>query len=58
MIYNRWGEMVYKGSKNTKDWDGRFKNSKAIEGVYFYTLSAKSLSGQSFYRNGNITIVR
>jgi len=44
-IYNRWGNMVFKGNASTPDWDGISNQSGTIGdgvlpvGVYFYILN-------------------
>jgi gliding motility-associated-like protein len=43
-IYNRWGQLVWKGNNNTPNWDGKategilLNDSKIINGTYFYSL--------------------
>ena len=44
-IYNRYGNILYKGNRNTPNWDGtttqggiKFGDSKVPVGVYFYIL--------------------
>ena len=44
-IYNRYGAILYKGNRNTPNWDGtttqggiKFGDSKVPVGVYFYIL--------------------
>ncbi|GGF29824.1 gliding motility-associated C-terminal domain-containing protein [Flavobacterium limi] len=43
-IYNRYGNVVYKGNKNKPDWDGKnsegagFGDGIAPNGVYFYVI--------------------
>lgn len=43
-IYNRYGNVMYKGNRNTPDWDGRSNQSAVIDGVapngvYFYIVN-------------------
>lgn len=43
-IYNRWGALVWTGSNDTPDWDGRanhgllHNNGKLPDGTYYYVL--------------------
>lgn len=42
-IYNRYGNLMFKGNKNKPDWDGKNSDSKIIDGVapngvYFYVV--------------------
>ncbi|RYD82621.1 MAG: gliding motility-associated C-terminal domain-containing protein [Sphingobacteriales bacterium] len=57
-IYNRWGELIFSGNQSSKNWDGKFKNATATEGVYFYVFSGKDITGKGFYRNGNVNVIR
>jgi len=45
-IYNRWGFKVFETSDATKMWNGKYNNEGTLvsEGVYFYVLSAESIS--------------
>jgi gliding motility-associated-like protein len=43
-IYNRYGNVMYKGNRNTPDWDGKSNQSTIIDGVapngvYFYIVN-------------------
>ena len=43
-IYNRYGNLMYKGNRNTPDWDGRsnkgvMSDGVAPNGVYFYIVN-------------------
>lgn len=53
-IYNRWGKLLFETSELTKAWDG----SDAVAGTYFYLLTCKGKSGESFALNGTITLIR
>ena len=43
-IYNRWGQLVWKGNNNTPNWDGIatqgyiLNNSQITNGTYYYSL--------------------
>lgn len=60
MVYNRWGEIVYKtnGSTSMIKWDGNFKGKPLPVGVYIYALFVKQVNGiQKSYR-GDIGLIR
>lgn len=52
IIYNRWGQQVYKTNNIDIQWDGRnqFTNLKSSSGVYFYKCSVEEIR-----MNGNET---
>lgn len=61
-IYNRWGDVVYKGDVNTPDWDGTANQSGALGddvlpvGVYFYLLDFND--GSTEPKRGKIYLSR
>jgi gliding motility-associated-like protein len=58
VIYNRFGEIVFRTKSLDSSWDGTFKGTLVQEGIYLYLLSAKSEYGSCIYRNGLVTVVR
>ncbi len=58
IIFNRWGQEVYRGTSNDFGWDGYFKDEPQDLGVFGYVLKWTNLNGQSFVENGSITLVR
>jgi gliding motility-associated-like protein len=57
-IYNRWGELIFESNNKNNGWDGTYKNKIADVGVYGYFLEAICFDGKSFFKKGNITLVR
>lgn len=61
-IYNRWGDVVYKGNASTPDWDGTNSQSGSLGddvlpvGVYFYLLEFND--GATAPRRGKIYLSR
>ncbi|MCM8567788.1 gliding motility-associated C-terminal domain-containing protein [Gramella jeungdoensis] len=61
-IYNRWGDVVYKGNANTPDWDGSTNQSGSLGddvlpvGVYFYLLDYND--GVTAPRKGKVYLSR
>ena len=42
-IYNRWGNLVFKSSKNTIQWDGTTTSGNNCEdGIYFYCIETET----------------
>lgn len=62
LIFNRWGNEVFKSSGYNEPWDGRSKNGKPLPvGTYYYLidLNAEVLTnGQKASFEGTVTIVR
>lgn len=57
-IYNRWGEIIFSSNDIDLGWDGNFDGIEQPVGVYQYQLSAIAESGETFIKNGNITLIR
>lgn len=57
-IYNRWGEKIFESNDVNKGWDGSYKGKKADPGVFVYHLHITCLDGQTFFKKGNITLIR
>jgi len=58
MIYNRWGDKVFETTNQTIGWDGS-SNGKALpSGVFGYYLNATCKNGETYQRQGNVTLIR
>lgn len=54
LIYNRWGELIYRSNLQQDYWDGHtLSGSEAPEGTYFYLLN---MDGVEF--NGFVQLIR
>lgn len=64
IIFNRWGQEVFRTLRKTEFWQGNFDNNQgdqAAEGVYFYVLSYQNSLLQSLKQavlSGNVTLMR
>tara|TARA_R110000737_G_scaffold343954_1_gene370536 strand:- start:8918 stop:10825 length:1908 start_codon:yes stop_codon:yes gene_type:complete len=57
-IFNRWGEQMYVISSVLDKWNGKNKQGNAAtDGVYFYTFSAESKTGQTLEGQGFFHLV-
>ncbi len=57
-IFNRWGEMVYETVNANLPWDGTHKGELQDAGVFQYVIDGRSISGERFFRSGNVTLIR
>ncbi|MBX3103010.1 MAG: gliding motility-associated C-terminal domain-containing protein [Bacteroidetes bacterium] len=59
-LYNRWGYEVYaqRADAGILEWDGRSTQGQAAEGVYFYRLEYKLVTGEVRVLSGSVTLVR
>ncbi len=59
VILNRWGNKIYEFSDLNGGWDGKTSGgTNAIDGVYFYRLTANYFGGDSEIFHGHITLIR
>jgi len=60
LIFDRWGEIIFESDDINKAWNGKAKNGKNIvpNGTYVWKCYFKNLKGASFYKNGNLTVIR
>lgn len=42
IVYNRWGEIVFKGDNEFAEWDGKYKNELCAQGIYLCVINLKS----------------
>ncbi len=54
-IINRWGEVVFQSNDVNGKWDGTSKGNLCSDGVYFYSLKAKSKT-QEYKKDGHVTL--
>lgn len=57
-VYNRVGQRVFETSDLSVGWDGTFKGFPLAPDVFGYMLQVKCLTGEDFFRKGNITLLR
>jgi gliding motility-associated-like protein len=57
MIYNRWGEVLFKSTETAKHWDGIANGNRAILGFYFYRLTGIDMNGKEVERNGRLNVI-
>ena len=57
-IFDRWGKEVYSGTENSPGWNGRLKDKFVESGVYGYIINGNCQSGDEFYKQGNVTLLR
>ena len=57
IIYNRYGNLVFKTNNATACWDGNYKGKPASAGNYIYFIKAKTLCGEVVMKE-NIMLIR
>ena len=57
-IYNRWGQEVFSSTDQSNGWDGTFNGAELTPDVYGYYLNIGCPNEKSFFKKGNITLLR
>ncbi len=60
MIFNRWGEQIYKWNDVNGAWDGTIHGHMAQEDVYIVAIRVKNICDKDFndYQRGTVTVIR
>ena len=60
IIYNRWGQEVFKTKNIEEGWNGAFNNKGDLQeiGVYVYFIEINSSGNQQYQYRGKVTMVR
>ncbi|MBK9272590.1 MAG: gliding motility-associated C-terminal domain-containing protein [Saprospiraceae bacterium] len=57
-IYNRWGEKVFESRDVNQGWDGTYMGQDLAPDVYAYYFKVLCVDGQTYFKKGNVTLVR
>lgn len=58
IIYDRWGEKVFESTDVNTGWDGGLNGKPMNSAVFVYILKGTFVSGDTFSKKGNITLLR
>lgn len=58
LVYDRWGQTVFKSTGYSTAWDGTNKGRKLPTATYYYYIKLNQLEGAEAPITGSITIVR
>ncbi len=58
VIFNRWGEEIYRTRDINKGWDGSFNGEQSQLGTYVYTIRFIDADGEEHRRKGTVTLVK
>jgi gliding motility-associated-like protein len=57
-VFNRWGEKVFESNDMKIGWDGTYKGKEQEMEAYAYVLNVTFIDGTTFYKKGNVTLLR
>lgn len=63
IIFNRWGEIVFRADDPTREWDGRYKENDGNEDVFGYYVTYREYnhctgSSELKVKWGNVTVLK
>lgn len=58
IIYDRWGDKVFESNSQTIGWDGNRNGQSLPSGVFGYYLNTTCKNGDTYQRQGNVTLIR
>lgn len=58
LIYNRWGEAVFKSNDINKGWNGISKNGYIDPGTYIYLINYSFKQNQATQAKGTVTLIK
>ena len=59
MIYNQWGQMIFKSDNATvKGWDGSFNGTAQPSGVYVYVAKIVYYDNKTETKSGSVNLIR
>jgi gliding motility-associated-like protein len=59
IVYNRWGEVIFKTDKVTEGWNGSYKGVAQPMGAYVWMLQFTCESSDEKYSySGNVSLLR
>jgi gliding motility-associated-like protein len=58
VIYNRWGQTLYRSYGITMSWDGRYNGNDVPEGVYYYEILYRDVKQKIYEQKGIVNVLR
>lgn len=58
MIFDRWGELIYKSNDIREGWDGTYKGKICQDGTYTWKLKYNDLQGKEYKHVGHVNLLR
>jgi gliding motility-associated-like protein len=58
LIFDRWGELLFKSEDITKGWDGTCNGKLVEEGVYIVVFDVVAESGEKVHKVTHVSVIR
>jgi gliding motility-associated-like protein len=57
LIFDRWGEQVFKSTDLYEGWDGSYLGGAPVSAVYVYKCTIRDIQGNKHFYMGHVTLV-
>ncbi|MCC7503639.1 MAG: gliding motility-associated C-terminal domain-containing protein, partial [Flavobacteriales bacterium] len=57
-VFDRWGEKVFETTDQALGWDAIYKGKPVDPAVFVYWLKVECEGGQTYFKKGNVTVIR
>lgn len=58
MIFNRWGELIFRSTDVKIGWDGYFNGKLCQQDAYVYKVNMAFFDGRKYSKTGSVTLLR
>ncbi|MEM1319490.1 MAG: PKD domain-containing protein [Bacteroidota bacterium] len=58
VVYNRWGQKIFETESTDQGWDGTYQGKALPPDVFGYYVRLRCITGEEFFRKGNVTLLR
>lgn len=58
LIFDRWGEIVYRITEPYQSWDGTFMGKNCQDGTYIWKLTYTDFVDKQYQLNGHVNLIR
>jgi len=58
LVYNRWGELLFKSDDLYKGWSGRYKGNMCQTGTYVWKITYTETSGENGQMMGHVNLIK
>ena len=58
LVYNRWGELIFRSNDPNVGWNGKQNGKTATAGVYTYVITYSDYFNKKYQKTGTVTLVR
>lgn len=57
LVYNRWGQLIFRTSNPEEGWDGKYNGQYVESGVYVYLIRYRNATDQPRLQKGNVAVI-